>query len=158
MATGFRLGVEIDAGADRVRDALADLHVLADLHPLIESIEELPRDVTSPDTRHYRVVDRIAVGPLSLRVTYEAWLRIASRDEVRGRAEQFPRVRLDTVYRLRPGARPGATAVDEVVRVEAPWGLRAWVCRAAEAAHHETLVRLKRHLESAHEPGDGAVA
>jgi hypothetical protein len=60
---------EIDVNVPRaiVHAFLGDLHNFAPLHPLIESLHELPRDDKMPAARRYRVVDRVPLGPFKIR-------------------------------------------------------------------------------------------
>ena len=60
---------EIDVNVPRatVHAFLCDLHNFAPLHPLIESLHELPRDDKMPAARRYRVVDRVPLGPFKIR-------------------------------------------------------------------------------------------
>lgn len=141
----FTISLEIGASADAIHRVLRDVHAMRVLHPLIEEVQDLPRDPNDPDANRYRVIDRIPWGPLRLRAAYIATLRAVSASEIRATTEQFPAIRLETTYRL--SEIQGSTRVDEDVRVTAPRLLCRWVGGQAEVAHRTMLARLKVHLE-----------
>jgi hypothetical protein len=126
---------------------LCDLHNLLPLHPLIQSIEEIPATAERPRACHYRVVDRVALGPLRLRATYTAALEPVSADEVHGDAWQFPAIHVRTLYALAETAT--GTHVTERVWIEAPRLLKRFVVQQANRAHEATLVKMKAQLEAA---------
>ena len=89
-----------------------------------------------------RVLDRVPlVGPVHARASYTAALEDRGPGEIRGEAWQFPRVHLNTVYRLETIG--DCTRVEEHVRVAAPTLLRGLVIDRARAAHAETLEALR---------------
>lgn len=141
----FTHEIEIGVPPGVLHDFLVDLHHFAALHPLIESIEDLPLTDERPHARRYRVVDRIPIGPFHYRIRYIAELESSAPDEIQGRAWQSPGVRLHTIYTLRSVA--GGTHLFESVEVAAPWILRNFVIRQADRAHGETLRRIKSLLE-----------
>lgn len=143
--TGFRHTIEIAALPDVLHDFLSDLRNYLPLHPLIESIEDLPPIPALPGARHYRVVDRIPFGPFRLTTRYRAALESVSARAVRGHAWQFPGVHLVTDYLLQPTG--GGTRLVEQVAVEAPSPLLGFVTRQASRAHAETLRAMKALLE-----------
>ena len=147
MATAhFRQTLEIRAAPAAVHALLADLDQLRVLHPLIESIRELPPRTEQPDARRYRVVDRLEVGRLRVRSAYTAELRTLSESEIEGRAWQRPGIELKTIYRME--ASTLGTQLTESTELRAPWPLRGFVLRQAEAAHRDMLEHLKAHLET----------
>jgi len=141
----FSLEQSIRVPVHTLHDFLCDLHNYVALHPLIESIEDLPPTESLPSARRYRVLDRIPLGPVRIRTTYTAALESVSPNEVHGHAWQFPSVRLHTVYTLDASA--DGTRLLEQVAIEAPWILQSFVTRQAEAAHAETLRKMKVLLE-----------
>ena len=141
----FTHEIEIGVPPATVHAFLCDLHNYVELHPLIESIRELPPTGARPDAHRFRVVDRIPFGPFRLRTTYTAELAPIGEREVHGRAWQTPGVRLHSIYRLEDAS--SGTRVLEEVSIEAPWGLRGFVVRRAREAHCVTLQRTKAHLE-----------
>jgi hypothetical protein len=143
----FEQSIAIGAAPAIVHAFLADLHRHRDLHPLIERIEDLPPQPGRPDVRRYRVTDRMRLGPLAFRITYLAELEPFAPDLILGAAWQSPGVELRTRYRVSP-SRGGGTLLHEEVRLKAPRLLIGYAHRQAEAAHRETLAKLKRLLES----------
>jgi hypothetical protein len=133
----------------RLRDFLVDLRNHAPLHPLIESIDEIEPSREWPGARSYRVVDRIPVGPFTLKATYVATLEPVSEREVHGHARQSPGVRLDTIYTLTKTGDARATRLEERVFVSAPLGLKRFVVGQARRSHATTLRRMKALLEQA---------
>ena len=144
-AIDFELSIEIAAPLATVHDVLGDLQRCAPLHPLIESIETLPAAPERPNARRYRVLDRVAWGPLRLPARYEASLEATHPRQVVGRAWQWPGIQLRTRYDLLD--RGPTTLLREECSVEAPFGLRRFVVQRARAAHRETLKNLKILLE-----------
>ncbi|MBW2395364.1 MAG: SRPBCC family protein [Deltaproteobacteria bacterium] len=142
----FTIRVDVGAEPERVHGLLSDLHALRVLHPLIEEVQDLEPDPEHPEAHRYRVIDRIPMGPIRLRAAYTATLWAVSPKEVRGTAEQFPRIRLDTTYHI--SKTKSGTQLNETVHLTAPRPLCSWVRRHAEAAHRAMLDRLKTHLES----------
>ena len=142
----FEHAIEIAVGLSALHAFLCDLNHYVPLHPLIVRVEELPPRPDLPNARRFRVVDRIRVGPLHLRTTYEAALEPVSERLVRGHAWQSPGVRLRTDYALSPMG--DGTRLEERVVVEAPRLLRGYVVRTASAAHAETLRAMKALLEA----------
>lgn len=144
--SSFRHRIEIGSSPAEVHAFLLDLRNYRALHPLIESLRELPGQADAPDARRYEVVDRIALGPLRFRTRYLASLREVSPGQVEGRAWQTPGVRLRTLYQCRPHEH--GTELVEQVELEAPFLLHRFVHSQARDAHLETLRALKRLLEA----------
>ena len=138
--------IEIHVSRDRLRAFLCDLHNFIPLHPLIESIEEIPAVAEMPRARRYRVVDRIPIGPFRLRTVYTAMLEAVTEREVHGYARQSPGVRLHTVYALEEVG--SGTRLIEQVSVEAPRILHRFVVAQARRSHEETLAKMKAFLEA----------
>lgn len=151
----FQLTVEVDAAPDAVVALLADLDQLHVLHPLIESIRELPPTSERPDARRYRVVDRLTLGWLRLRTVYIAELRVLSETRVEGRAWQRPGVELHASYEVSDSEK--GTRVEERTTLRAPRLLLPIVRPQAEAAHRRMLRNLGAHFE-AETGGAGASA
>lgn len=142
----FELRVEINAPMEAVREFLCDLRNYAPLHPLIESIDELPSTEAVPEAPRWRVVDRVPLGPFRLRTVYTATLEPRGPREVHGHADQPLGVRLHTMYVLEPIA--SGTHLVERVSVEAPSLLRRWVVGKARDSHAKTLSGMKARLEA----------
>jgi hypothetical protein len=137
--------IEIRVNRSRLHAFLCDLHNYVPLHPLIESIEQIPPTPEMPNARRYRVVDRIPFGPIRLRIVYIAALDVVSDREVHGYAWQSPGVRLHTVYALAEVA--SGTLLVERVTVECPRILRRVVVSRARESHEETLAKMKTLLD-----------
>ncbi len=137
--------IEIQVCRARVHAFLSDLQNYVPLHPLIESIEEVPSTQERPAARRYRVVDRLDMGPFRPRSVYTAELEPKGEFEVHGRAWQSPGIRLHTVYGLEDVG--SGTLLVERVFVEAPWILRRFVSSQARRSHGETLRKMKALLE-----------
>lgn len=144
----FEHEFEIAAPRARLHAFLCDLHNLRALHPLIVSIEDLPRDAARPGARRHRILDRVALGPLRLPARYVAEIEPVADDTLRAEAWQWPGVHLETTYRLHVHVDEGgdATRLVEHVRVEAPRWLLRFVTRQASEAHRETLSRMQAHF------------
>lgn len=141
----FTHEIEIRVPPSRLHAFLCDLHNYVPLHPLIESIEEIPPPEEILRARGYRVVDRIPFGPFKMRTVYTAALEPVSEYEVRGYAWQSPGIRLDTVYRLDEIV--SGTLLVEQVTVSAPRVLRSFVVSQARKSHEEMLAKMKALLE-----------
>ncbi|MBW2314912.1 MAG: SRPBCC family protein [Deltaproteobacteria bacterium] len=141
--------IEISVPAARVHAFLCDLDHYAPLHPLIESIEEVPASDPAPGARHYRVVDRVPLGPFKIRAEYRAALGPVSDHEIHGHARQWPGIHVHTVYHLEDIA--SGVRLVERVSVEAPRVLRRFVISRARSSHKATLAGIKRLLESSQE-------
>ncbi len=142
----FRHEIEIGVPGSQISDFLADLHNIVPLHPLIVSMEDLPALPEMPSARHYRVVDRLAVGPMHIRVRYTATIEVSSEHEILAHAWQFPGIHLCTVYRMEQASE--STRVIESVWVEAPRILRHYVIDQASQSHETMLAEMKVLLES----------
>jgi hypothetical protein len=150
----FEQTIVVVAPAEALRAALATLAAHDRLHPLIVSVEALP-DGVAPDgspLRRYRIVDRVRMGPLTLRVVYRADVAVDASGAVVSDAYQSPGVHLHVVSRVTPVApmtqEGGQTRVDETVTVDAPRLLLGYVRAQAEQAHRALFANLKHWLES----------
>ena len=142
------LSEDVPAPADEVRDFYVDLDNIRLVHPLIVSVQAMSRTQT-PDgyQQSYRVVDRIPLGPLTIKITYQARLHVPHDGDVLTEADQSPGVRL----RGRVGFEPidGGTRVTERIRIAAPRPLAPMTTREGVKAHIEMLAGIRRHFESA---------
>jgi hypothetical protein len=137
---------EVPAPPDRVRDYYVDLDNLRLEHPLIVSVKVLSRSETADGYRQsYQVVDRIPLGPLTLKTTYRARLHVPVRGDVRTEADQSPGVRLRGTVSFEPV--DGGTCVTERIRFSAPRPLAAFTVREAVKAHTKMLYGIRRHFE-----------
>ncbi|OBI83806.1 SRPBCC family protein [Mycobacterium sp. 1245805.9] len=142
------LSEDVPAAPDDVRDFYVDLDNIKLVHPLIVSVQATARTDT-PDgyLQAYRVVDRIPLGPFTMRITYRARLHVRSDGEVTTEADQSPGVRLCGTVSFAPI--DGGTRITERIRIAAPRPLAAVTTREAVKAHVEMLAGIRRHFESA---------
>ncbi|HEY8325757.1 MAG TPA: SRPBCC family protein [Ktedonobacterales bacterium] len=150
--TSFEQSITVAAPVERVRAALATLTAHDRLHPLIVSVQALPGGAADGSAlSRYRIVDRVRMGPLTLRVTYRAETAVDAAGAVVSDAYQSPGVHLHVVARLTalpPTAGVPQTRVDETVTVEAPRLLLGYVGAQARQSHRALYANLKAWLES----------
>ena len=142
------LSDDVPAPPDRVRDFYVDLDNIKLVHPLIVSVQAIARTET-PDgyLQSYRVVDRIPLGPFTVKTTYRARLHVSAGGDVLTEADQSPGVRLRGTVSFEPV--DGGTRVTERIRIAAPRPLAALTTREAVKAHIAMLAGIRRHFESA---------
>lgn len=142
------LSEQVPAPPRDVRDFYVDLDNIKRVHPLIVSVQAMSRTETADGyLQSYRVVDRIALGPFSMRITYRARLHVRDDGEVMTEADQSPGVRLRGTVSFAPN--DGGTRITERVRIAAPRPLAPVTTREAVKAHVEMLAGIRRHFESA---------
>ena len=142
------LSEDVPAPPDEVRDFYVDLDNIKLVHPLIVSVQATARTPTPDGYRQsYRVVDRIPLGPLTLKITYQARLHVPRNGDVLTEADQSPGVRLRGRVSFEPIG--GGTRVTERIRIAAPRPLAAMTTREGVKAHIEMLAGIRRHFESA---------
>ncbi len=141
------LSEDVPAPPDEVRDFYVDLDNIKLVHPLIVSVQATARTET-PDgyLQGYRVVDRIPLGPLTMRITYRARLHVRADGVVTTEADQSPGVRLRGTVSFAPI--DGGTRITERIRIAAPRPLAPLTTREAVKAHVEMLAGIRRHFES----------
>ena len=138
---------EVPAAPDAVRGFYVDLDNIKLVHPLIVSVQTLSRSETAEGYLHsYRVVDRIPLGPFTIKITYTARLHVPAQGDVRTEADQSPGVRLRGTVSFEPIA--AGTLVTEHFRIAAPRPLAGMITREAVKAHIEMLAGIRRHFES----------
>lgn len=141
------LSEEVPAPPDAVRDFYVNLDNIKLVHPLIVSVRVLARGETPDGYRQtYRVVDRIPLGPITIRTSYVARLYVPVSDDVQTEADQSPGVRLRGTVSFAPIE--GGTRVTERIRIAAPRPLAGFTTREAVKAHIEMLAGIRRHFES----------
>jgi hypothetical protein len=86
------------------------------------------------------------LGPLIIRVSYDASLHVPAQGDVITEARQFPGVRLRGAVRFEP-IRSG-TRIVERIRIVAPRPLAAVTIRQAARAHIAMLAGIRRRFES----------
>lgn len=141
------LSEHVPAPPDAVRDFYVDLDNIKLVHPLIVSVETASRSAT-PDgyQQSYRVVDRIPLGPLTIRTSYRARLRVPARGDVLTEADQSPGVRLRGTVSFEPA--DGGTRVTERIGITAPRLLAGVTIREGVRAHVKMLAGIRSHFES----------
>lgn len=140
------LNEEVPAPPDQVRDYYVDLDNIRLIHPLIVSVEVLSRDQTPDGYRQsYRVVDRIPLGPVTLKTVYRATLHVPVHGDVHTEADQSPGVHLRGTVSFTPI--DGGTRVTERIRFSAPRPLAAITVREGVKAHVKMLYGIRRHFE-----------
>ncbi len=118
------------------------------MHPLIVSVQTTSRTETADGYRQsYRVVDRIPLGPFTIKITYQARLDVPANGDVLTEADQSPGVRLRGTVSFEPI--DGGTRVTERIKFAAPRPLAAMTTREGVKAHIEMLAGIRRHFESA---------
>ena len=111
----------IPAPPETVRDHYVDLDRIAEVHPLVVSVQTVSRRITEV-------------------------LRVPVSGPITAHARQFPGVRLDSVVSF--DVDPAGTRLTERIRISAPWPLVAVTVRQAVAAHIATLAGMRRHFEA----------
>jgi hypothetical protein len=138
---------DVPAPPQVVRDFYVDLDNIKVVHPLIVSVQTLSRIETSEGyAQSYRVVDRIPLGPLTLKITYTARLQVPADGDVLTEADQSPGVRLRGTVSFEPAG--GGTRVTERIRIAAPRLLSPITIREGVKAHIEMLAGIRRHFEA----------
>ncbi|HEY0225930.1 MAG TPA: SRPBCC family protein [Mycobacterium sp.] len=138
---------EVPAPPEAVRDFYVDLDNIKIVHPLIVSVEKESRTETSDGyVQAYRVVDRIPLGPLTLKITYRARLQVPVDGDVLTEADQSPGVRLRGTVSFEPAG--SGTRVTERIRFAAPRLLASVTIREGVKAHIEMLAGIRRHFEA----------
>lgn len=139
---------DVPAPPDRVRDFYVDLDNINLVHPLIVSVQTTSRTETADGYRQsYRVVDRIPLGPFTIKITYQARLDVPANGDVLTEADQSPGVRLRGTVSFEPI--DAGTRVTERIKFAAPRPLAAMTTREGVKAHIEMLAGIRRHFESA---------
>ncbi len=142
------LSEQVPAPPDAVRDFYVDLNNIKLVHPLIVSVETVSRSETQDGYQQtYRVVDRIPLGPLTIRITYQARLRVPVSGAVLTEADQSPGVRLRGTVSFDPAV--GGTRVTERIGFTVPRLLAGVTIREGVKAHVEMLAGIRSHFESA---------
>jgi hypothetical protein len=141
------LSEEVPAPPDDVRDFYVDLDNIKLVHPLIVSVQATSRTET-PDgyLQSYRVVDRIPLGPFTVKTAYRARLHVRADGVVLTEADQSPGVRLRGTVSFEPI--DGGTRLTERIRIAAPRPLAPMTTREAVKAHIAMLEGIRRHFES----------
>ena len=142
------LSEDVPAPPEQVRDFYVDLDNIKLVHPLIISVETVSRtQIPGGYRQSYRVIDRIPLGPLTIKIAYRARVLVPRDGDVLTEADQSPGVRLRGTVSFEPI--DAGTRVTERIRIAAPRPLAAMTTREAVEAHIEMLAGIRRHFESA---------
>jgi len=129
---------DVPAAPEQVRDFYVDLNNIRLVHPLVVSVRSVARtDTADGYVQTWHVVDRIPLGPLTLRTKYSARLHVPVEGAALAEARQLPLVRLHTVVTF--DAIDGGTRVVETMRIQAPRLLARVTVREAVNAHRAML-------------------
>ncbi len=138
----------IAASPEIVREQLTHLMTnLKDLHPFVIAVQPV-KTTTASDGRpvqHYRVRDRIKLGPRIIEFTYRANITISVQGTLVSNAYQVPGIHL---YNITWAEAEGeGTRLRERIEITAPRLLMKITAQGAATAHHEMLAKLKEHAE-----------
>ncbi|OBK81176.1 SRPBCC family protein [Mycobacterium sp. 1164985.4] len=146
-STHRSLSEDIPAPPADVRAFYVDFDNLSAIHPLVVSVRSAGRTpYVQGYQQDYRIVDRIRMGPFTMRTAYRARLSVPPAGDVTAEARQFPGVRLRT--RVEFVATDAGTRVTEHITVDAPRPLAAFTVREATSAHREMLAGIRRRFEN----------
>ena len=141
------LSEDVPAPPEEVRAFYVDLDNIKLVHPLIVSVQTMSRTQTPDGYRQsYRVIDRIPLGPLTMKIAYRARLHVPRDGDVLTEADQSPGVRLRGRVSFEPI--DGGTRVTERIRIAAPRPLAPMTTREGVKAHIEMLAGIRCHFES----------
>ncbi|MCB9566019.1 MAG: SRPBCC family protein [Myxococcales bacterium] len=144
-AGSFTCEVRIRARPERLAALLGDLRTLAELHPLIERVDEAPPP--RPGVRRFWITDRLHLGPFRPRIRYRADVLAVSDAGLHVEAYQRPATHVTNHTTLTPEGE--LTRLHEAITIRAPRLILGYALRQAEAAHREMLARLKDLVERA---------
>lgn len=116
------------------------------VHPLVVSVRSTGRRPNGQGYQQdHRIVDRIRMGPVTMRTAYRVRLSVPAAGDVTAEARQFPGVRLCT--RVEFAATDSGTRVTEHITVEAPRPLAAFTVREALSAQRDMLAGIRRRFD-----------
>jgi hypothetical protein len=139
---------DVPGPPDQVRDFYVDLDNIKLVHPLIVSVHATSHtEIPDGYLQSYRVVDRIPLGPFTIKTVYRARLHVRADGDVMTEADQSPGVHLRGTVSFEPI--DGGTRVTERIRIAAPRPLASVTTREAVKAHIAMLAGIRRHFESA---------
>lgn len=137
---------DIPGPPEVVRAFYVDLRNIISIHPLVVSVT--PADPIPNDdgyAQHYRIRDRIPVGPFTISVGYGARVEVPLVGDVYTEARQFPHVRLDGIVSFDADS-GGGTRLTERLIITAPRPIAAFTVREAEKAHQAMLLGIQAHF------------
>ncbi len=140
--------IAIAASPEIVRAQLAQLMSnLKDLHPFVIAVQSV-KTTTGSDGRpvqHYRVRDRIKLGPRIIEFTYRVDITVSAQGTLVSNAYQVPGIHLYNMTWCE--AEGSGTRVRERIEITAPRLLMKITSQGAITAHKEMLQRLKERAE-----------
>jgi hypothetical protein len=148
----FEVDTFIEVPPIRVRSFLSTLDNQMQIHPLITQIQQT--EITDrPDglkVNHYRIRDRMKLGPFTIRFTYRVEMIVKPTGEIVSDAYQSPGIHLqNTTWCMAEGS---GTRLRELVEIYAPGLLIQTVHQNGLAAHKKMFANLKKILEDTHVP------
>ena len=138
----FTYTIEAPCEAETAVALLADPRRSGELHPLIQSVAEVtpqPGAIAS-----YRITDLLPLGPLRLRIVYEADVITVTATDVVTVARQRPGTTVRNTTRVAEGA--AGVVIDVTITLTAPTLLFRYAFRTARAAHLELGARIGQRL------------
>jgi len=146
--TAFSQDILIAAPPQKVRSFFARMENLPLIHPLILNVQYVKTTRTEDQVpiQHYRVRDRMRLGPLLLTFTYRVQMLENAEGDLVFETFQSPRIYLFNTTRFLP--HPSGTRVTEQVDIDAPRLLLQVVRDQGKQAHWQMLANMKRVLET----------
>jgi ligand-binding SRPBCC domain-containing protein len=136
----------IPAPPERVRAFYIDLANLKSLHPFLVSVQPDGRQSSeSGYVQHYRVHERIPLGPVRLPIHFRARLSVPFSGDVVTDSWQFPRIRLHTVVSFHPDG--DSTMLTERIGFSAPRPLARITVTEGLVAHRAMLAGIAAHFD-----------
>ena len=138
----FSYTIEAPGDAATAIALLSDPRRNGELHPLIQSVVEVhaqPGAIAS-----YRITDLLPLGPLRLRIVYEADVITITETDVVTVARQRPATTVRNVTRV--ATTSSGVMVDVSITLTAPTLLFGYALRTARAAHLELGERISARL------------
>jgi|SRR5579883_660975 hypothetical protein len=151
--TTFDQDIFIAAPLERVRTHLTALMTrIEEIHPLVIATQHV-KTTTAPDgsaIEHYRVRDRMKLGPFSITFTYRVEMSASPEGRLVSHAYQSPGIHLYNTTWCEPEG--NGTRVREHIEITAPRLLMNITYNGAATAHQELFAKLKARLEQEHPP------
>lgn len=141
-------GIFIAASPTIVRDLLAKLNNLAEMHPFIIKTQLIKTEIAPDGTQveYYRVRDRMKLGPFTIQFTYRANTSINAIGDFVSDAYQSPGIHLHNITTCQPEG--NGSRVKERIEITAPRLLMNVTYNGAQSSHKEMLENLKRTAEA----------
>jgi len=151
--TTFEQDMFISAPCERVRTHVATLMTrIEELHPFVIAAQHV-KTTTAPDgsaIEHYRVRDRMKLGPFSITFTYRVEMSVSAEGRLVSNAYQSPGIHLFNTTWCEPEGQ--GTRVREHIEITAPRLLMNITYNGAASAHQELFKKLKARIEQENLP------